>query len=716
MATGESNLEKVVSLQRGGFLVRTAAGYIQFGAPPETIKDTMVLKSGVPRIFVLPENMFHWKKGINLADMEFPIYFNFFIRKKKTYIVCDDKQARRILTALQEAVFGPAEVDTSQDISPAGRSIERAPEIKPEMDHYRGPIQFKDMVAFCIFKNNEYSFGNIRIVRRQDGNFEVLDKQNKIAEVPCKLDYKPRYAIGERLPEPYKPPLFGITCLGPSHGFDPTENTSGYIIWLNHTGIMVDPPVDSTEWLNDSNVNPKFIDSIILTHCHADHDAGTFQKILEEGRITVYSTNTVMQSFLRKYSALSGEPISHLEELFTFHPVYVRDPVFIHGGEFQMCYRLHSIPTIGFSLRFQDQSFTYSSDHQASPEVQKKLLEDKIISGERYQELRDFPWSDKVIYHESGIPPLHTPMAYLQSLKKDIQKRVVVYHIAKKDFPKKSNLTLATFGIENTLYFETKSPEYESTYKTLGVLKHLDFFDSFPVEKVQNFISIIEEEHYKKGDVIIKLGTTGDKFYIIVSGNVAVRDEKLTFGKVFGEFEYFGEVALLTEQKRTADIIALTEVITYSIEKHKFRSFIAGTEFEATLHRLIKNRNDETWEILNISPYLQQLTSYQKTWIESILESKELTGPGILCREGRPLDAIYIIRAGEVNVSKNDKPVTSLKRGDIVGAMHNIQRGNAADYTYSYKGPIKLFVISQENVQEFLVKNPGIGMKLISDN
>lgn len=37
-----------------------------------------------------------------------------------------------------------------------------------------------------------------------------------------------------------------------------------------------------------------------------DHDAGTFQKILCEKRIVVMTTKTIYESFIRKYSALSG--------------------------------------------------------------------------------------------------------------------------------------------------------------------------------------------------------------------------------------------------------------------------------------------------------------------------------------------------------------------------------------------------------------------------
>ncbi|MFW5812668.1 MAG: hypothetical protein ACOCWS_06735, partial [Alkalispirochaetaceae bacterium] len=69
------------TLPRGGCIVDTPVGQIQIGAPPETIKDTIVTEASVPRIFVLPCTMFNWSKGINVADMEFPIYFNFFLKQ-----------------------------------------------------------------------------------------------------------------------------------------------------------------------------------------------------------------------------------------------------------------------------------------------------------------------------------------------------------------------------------------------------------------------------------------------------------------------------------------------------------------------------------------------------------------------------------------------------------------------------------------------------------
>ncbi|HOD15367.1 MAG TPA: cAMP/cGMP-dependent 3',5'-cyclic-AMP/GMP phosphodiesterase [Spirochaetota bacterium] len=710
----EHNNENVTILPRGGYLVDTPLGYIQFGSPPETIKDTMRMQGGVPQIFVLTDELFNWMKGISIAEIEFPIYYNFFLKKRRTTIICREDQFEQMKKVLQEAIFGPKEFNITGDYDPAviGDGV---PEIRNEMDFFRRNLKFSDLLSFGFFKNNKFTYQGITIEITESGSFRVSGSDGMIAMVPARVEYKPKYLIGKRLPEPYRPPLFGVTCLGPSHGFDPEENTSGFIVWLNHSGIMVDPPVNSTEWLVSSNVNPKLTDSIILTHCHADHDAGTFQKILEEQKVTVYTTETVMMSFLRKYSGLSNMPISYLMRLFNFHPVKIGKPTFIHGGRFDMFYTLHSIPTIGFKMNFQDQTFVYSSDHNNDPEVHEELLNGGHITRRRYDELRNFPWDSKVIYHESGIAPLHTPITYLNSLPKKTKKRIVVYHIAKKDFPAKTALTLAKFGMENTLYFKTSHPRFETAYQIMGVLKNLDFFEALPLSKAQEFLDIVEEEHYRKGEKIISKGTQGDKFYIIYSGNVSVDSGGLEEKKIYGAFDYFGEVALVTEQTRAADVIAETDLVVYTITRDKFLNFIVGTEFEKTLTRLARIRNSETWNLLSTSAFFRHCTSSQKTWLESMFVPVDLQGKGEIIREGGVAEYVYIIRSGEVEVSRGGGRVALLKRGDLVGSVQLLQMNRPEDYTFSHWDTVSLFGIKSGDMKRFIGNNPGLLMKLVYD-
>lgn len=58
----------------------------QVGIPPETIKDSMALGLPVPQYFVVPPEKFCRtlgnSLGVNVAEFEFPAYYNFFLKVK----------------------------------------------------------------------------------------------------------------------------------------------------------------------------------------------------------------------------------------------------------------------------------------------------------------------------------------------------------------------------------------------------------------------------------------------------------------------------------------------------------------------------------------------------------------------------------------------------------------------------------------------------------
>merc|ERR1719410_128537 len=90
-------LIKIDRLPRGGINFDTqAVGRIQFGIPPETIKDSMNLGIEVPSTYIVPVERFCREigpaLGINLAEFEFPIYFNYFVRQKPCCLMVDSKE------------------------------------------------------------------------------------------------------------------------------------------------------------------------------------------------------------------------------------------------------------------------------------------------------------------------------------------------------------------------------------------------------------------------------------------------------------------------------------------------------------------------------------------------------------------------------------------------------------------------------------------------
>lgn len=699
-------------LPRGGFLVQTELGYIQYGAPPETIKDTMRLENSVPRIFILPDELFSIDKGIAVAELEFPLYFNHFIRQVDTLVICTEEQKNRLEIVLKEAVFGPETIDLSSEFK-NGEKDPGYPDMSAEMEFFRGNRQLSDLIKFGVFEDNRYSIENVEIKRGDDGRIMIYEHGDLLANLPRTIEFNIVYDVGERLHDPFEPPEYGITCLGPSHGFDPDNNTSGFLLWINHRGIMIDPPVNSTEWLRQSNVNPKLISHIILTHCHEDHDAGTFQKILEENPVTIHTTETIMDSFLRKYTALTGLTKKSLLELFQFQPAMIDEPVYIEGGEFLFHYALHAIPTIGFRVIYRDQSFLYTSDHLNSPEQIKAMNEKGIFPKGRYDFLINFPWHYKVIYHEAGVPPIHTPISYLNSLPEDVQKRVTCYHIAEKDFPEDTHLTLARFGIENTLYPPVSPPRHAEAMQILDVMNHVDLFSDFKVAKVREFLIIINEEQFKQGETIIEKNTPGDKFYMIVNGNVSIQGTESGFSKTYGKYEYFGEASLVTGNLRGADIIAQTDCTLLTIEKNAFLNFIQGTSLDDTFKALSEIRDSNSWDVLTESKIFGSMTSYQKTQLESLMSFSDRKPDQPLLEEGKPSHYAFIIKSGRVRVTRAGTTLIELGAGDFVGDIFSLQKKIPGPFTATTIDHTELYEISVDNLTHFIQKNPGVYMRLM---
>ncbi len=730
MSTGVSQRQRekgrCIALPRGGSLIETSVGYMQVGSPPETIKDTMRLPRSTPQIFLLPNSLFHVHKGISVAELEFPIYHNHFLRQKKTYIVCTQQQCDQLITVLNEAIFGPSQVDFSSEYI-NGADTFGYPNMKAEMDYFRGGRSLADLVQFVIFRNNMVSFNNVRVTKTQSGDFRIEDEDwNFEIDAPGEVGFNIIYDTGKRPAEPYRPPLLGVTCLGPSHGFDVEDNTSGFLLWIQRKGIMVDPPVNSTEWLRESNVNPKLIDTVILTHTHADHDAGTFQKILEEDRITIYSTETVIHSFVGKYHALTQIPIKELFSLFNFVPVIIERPYIINSAEFRFRYALHSIPSLSFDFTFQDQSFVYSSDHLNDPDKYKEMLEEGVLTEGRYKDLLNFPWHSNIIYHEAGIPPLHTRIDYLRTLPDEIQKKTTVYHIARKDMPANTSLNLATFGIENTLYPPISPPKHEEALQVLDVLASIDIFRDFPVAKAKEFLNIVNKETFSKDQLIIEKDTPGDKFFIIISGNVnvenidylkdenKVEDEEKSHSKQYGSYEYFGEASLITGQMRSASVLAVTDVVALTIDKHRFLNFIKGSPLVQKFSLLKEIRDTNSWEILSESRFFQGMTSAQKTQLELIMHLKEYTTGNVFIQRNQIAHSAYVLKSGQVEVRLDSKCIEVLKTGDFFGEIYNLQKGTPSSYTFVSVGDedTEVYEIHKKDMTKYINDNPGVYMRL----
>jgi len=109
-------------------------------------------------------------------------------------------------------------------------------------------------------------------------------------------------------------------------------------------------------------------------------------------------------------------------------------------------------------------------------------------------------------------------------------------------------------------------------------LSQIDVFDSISLKSARDLIQTSTEEHYLSGQIIVKEGTFGTKFYIIEKGICRIYSEKKDskFERFAVAGDYFGEVALIG-QRRGATVEALTDVTLFVVEKHDLQ-FVLGDQ------------------------------------------------------------------------------------------------------------------------------------------
>lgn len=700
------------TLPRGGHLVHTSAGPIQFGVPPETIKDTLPSPSGVPRVFVLTRSFFCYRRGVTLAEVEFPIFYNYFGHGRRPTIVCAADQRHRLRALMREALLGPQHIDLTRELT--GAPPWRA-DLPAEMAWFRrdasAPTRARvldDFVEIVVFVADEVDLGAV-LIRRVGGEFEVVDRGagDASARVPDRVDLPSPAVSRATRPRPFHPPVLGVTVLGSGHGFDPAGRTTGFILWVHGRGILVDPPVDTTAWLDVRGIPARAIDSVLLTHCHADHDGGTLQKALQAERTALYTTETIFGSFLRKAEAVTALPREHFDTILDFRPVPIGRPFHIHGARFLFHYTLHPIPCIRFEVWAGGKSLVYSSDTLNHPPTIQALADAGVLSAARRDHLLDFPWHHDCVIHEAGVPPIHTPLEVLAALPDETKGRLHVVHTTASAIDSESGLRLAAEGLTSTIRLGARPHPAHRGIAWLRAMEGVEPFASLPSHAAATFLGLVKPRTYAAGETVIHAGDHGDLFFMILSGVAAVERGEVPL-KHLGMYDYFGEAALLLDTRRTADVTALTDLEVLTLSREAFLDFVAGTGIADELRRLYANRSRGTWGLIDRHPQLSSLDHTQRTRLQAAMVLRRF-GPGTTLPAA---SAAWLVRSGHVSVAGGRGEPEVLGRGELAADLGAAFDGRPATLAFRAIDDVAAFEVPADAWRRFLLDYPGLYLRL----
>ena len=108
-------------------------------------------------------------------------------------------------------------------------------------------------------------------------------------------------------------------------------------------------------------------------------------------------------------------------------------------------------------------------------------------------------------------------------------------------------------------------------------LSHCEIFAKTTPAALAEIAQNMRVESFPKGEVIIRQGDEGDKFYIIKEGEAIVftRETGKDPVSTLKTGEFFGEIALLKDVPRSATVTAAQDTQTYVLSKP---DFLAATD------------------------------------------------------------------------------------------------------------------------------------------
>jgi branched-chain amino acid transport system substrate-binding protein len=128
------------------------------------------------------------------------------------------------------------------------------------------------------------------------------------------------------------------------------------------------------------------------------------------------------------------------------------------------------------------------------------------------------------------------------------------------------------------LYDGPEDRSEEDARRPITLLNEIDLFTYLDDEMKENLSKRMNLHHFQANDIVFKQGDKGDSLFIIREGVVGVwikmEDGDAIEVARLGAGSFFGEMALLTGEPRTASIITKTESYLYEITKKDFAPII----------------------------------------------------------------------------------------------------------------------------------------------
>ncbi|KAK3251619.1 cGMP-dependent protein kinase [Cymbomonas tetramitiformis] len=202
--------------------------------------------------------------------------------------------------------------------------------------------------------------------------------------------------------------------------------------------------------------------------------------------------------------------------------------------------------------------------------------------------------------------------------------------------------TSVLWQMERSHYFLIKRKFVDKVNKEkLELLDSVPSFKSLNPRQLDLLIDALEPARISKGTQILRKGDTGDKFYIVKTGEVVIKIDGKEVCKQ-GPGSFFGERALIKDDVRAADVIATENCLCMTLNRQAFNDILGPLE---NLWRL---------EELRKVPMLCNLKEKQLALLAQEVVEVEYVAGQFVFRKGEQGDKLFIMEEGQCSVIDED--------------------------------------------------------------
>jgi CRP-like cAMP-binding protein len=101
-------------------------------------------------------------------------------------------------------------------------------------------------------------------------------------------------------------------------------------------------------------------------------------------------------------------------------------------------------------------------------------------------------------------------------------------------------------------------------------LARIELLAGLPGDVLGKLGQHLEREEVAPGTVLVREGEPGDRFYLVLSGILAVSQRDTGARGILRPGDYFGEVAVAMDIPRTATVSAMTQTVVASCDRATF--------------------------------------------------------------------------------------------------------------------------------------------------